>query len=571
MNEKNEKKRENSKEKNYIDGENSCRKLGPQKFSCPHGSTNILLDKINIGSGNDQIYETSQGPQVNLGLGNYMSYKFDDKMYRLKKHNETVKILITKDELALKGYNYARQEILKKSKDDDIYLMILKYADIVLERIIELSKFPFYKKTFIRKTIQLKIIDLFGGKDYITKEDKFFALVKKYREYKALTYEIRCKRQFPDAQYQNRGYYGYTRSTEDIRLINHTIEAIEQNVDYLKGYRANPPTKLNKVIIIALKDMGYIIEDLHFSLQSSNMKEQIKLLKKITQRLKTDYFDVIVLEFHKKLETAVKREIQLIAEHNYISIGLNECGGGQGGLPYIFLLLYDIAGMIALGVTQKKILKILNKLYSKDFMNFKIGENTLRRRIIEECLNWVNAQKIFLKPVVEVLVLIGFSDKKIYDTLSSPHSKEGWIYRWWKKGDKLDFEFWIDSRELDISKESERYFNPEVKLCGIPISKWEEWAIKEIPNSEIVEISGLSFNTIVSVYKHNFGGRNKILLNYRRDKTIKMRKKGMSLKNIYISIFKKNYYPSNFRRDFRKWFNGMTPEQIEEKWTPEKG
>jgi len=543
MNEKIEKKGVNSKKKNYLNGENCCRNPGPQKISCSNDSTNILLDNINIGSGNDQIYDTSQDPQI----------------------------LITKDELALKGYNYVRQEILRKSKDEDIYLMILKYADIVLERIIELNKFPFYKKTFIRKTIQLKIIDLFGGKDYITKEDKFFELVKKYREYKALTYEIRCKKQFPDARFQNRGYYGYTRSNEDIRLINHTIEAVEQFIHYLKGYRDNPPTKLNRVIIIALKDMGYSIENLHVSFQSSNMKEQFKLLKKIIQRLKRDYFDVIVLEFHKNLETAIKREIQLITEHNYINIGLNECGGGQGGLPYIFLPLYDIAGMIALGCTQKKIFKILNKLYSNDFMNFKIGENTLRRRIIEECGNWVNAQRLFLKPVVEALVYISFSDNKIYDTLSSPHSKEGWLYRWWKKGDKLDIEFWIDSRELDISKESVKLLSPEVKFCGIPISKWEEWAIKEIPNNKIAEISGLSFNTIVSVYKHNFGGRNKILLNYRREKTITMRKTGMSLKNIYTSIFKKPYYPSNFRRDFKSWFNGMTPEQIEEKWSPEEG
>ncbi len=90
------------------------------------------------------------------------------------------------------------------------------------------------------------------------------------------------------------------------------------------------------------------------------------------------------------------------------------------------------------------------------------------------------------------------------------------------------------------------------------------------PNNEIAEISGLLFNTIVSVYKHNFGGRYKILLNYRRDLTIKMRRKGMSLKNIYTFIFKKHYYPSNFRRDFKSWFNGMTPEQIEEKWSPDE-
>ena len=521
--------------------ENRCRKTGPQKISCPNDSSNFFFEEPNIVSGNGQTVDTSQ-----------------------------IKILITRDELALKGYYRVRHSILRKSKDDDIYLMILKYADIVLDRIIESNLFPFYKKTFIRKTKQLKIIDLFEGKNFITNEDEFFELVKKYREYYALTYEIRCNDKFPDPRYQNRGYCGYTRSTEDIRLINHTIEAVEQYIDFLKGNRDNPPTKLNSAIIIALKDMGYNIEDLHLSLQPSNVNKHIKTLKKINQRLKTDYFEVTVLEFYKNLETAVKREIQLIAENNYISIGLNECGGGQGGLPYIFLPLYDIVGMIVLGCTQKKILEILNKLYGNDFMNSKIGENTLRRRIIEECEDWVNAQRLFLKPVVEALVYLRFSDKKIYNTLSSPHSKEGWLYKWWKLCEKLDFKFWIDSRELDISKGRERLLNLGVKFCGIPKSKWEEWAIKEIPNNKIAEISGLSFNTIVSVYKLNFGGRNNILLNYRRDKTIKMRKKGMSLKNIYISIFKKTYYPSNFRRDFKAWFNGLTPEEIEERWSPEE-
>jgi len=64
-------------------------------------------------------------------------------------------------------------------------------------------------------------------------------------------------------------------------------------------------------------------------------------------------------------------------------------------------------------------------------------------------------------------------------------------------GDKLDFEFWIDSWELDISNESERFLSSELKYCGIPKSKWEEWAIREIPNNKIAESSGLLINTIV--------------------------------------------------------------------------
>ncbi|MHA1106756.1 MAG: hypothetical protein ACTSPN_13750 [Promethearchaeota archaeon] len=44
----------------------------------------------------------------------------------------------------------------------------------------------------------------------------------------------------------------------------------------------------------------------------------------------------------------------------------------------------------------------------------------------------------------------------------------------------------------------------------------------------------------------------------------------MSLKNIYTSIFKKNYNSSNFKRDFITWFKGMAPKEIEETWGPDK-
>lgn len=174
---------------------------------------------------------------MSLESGAQVPLKFNNNKNELKKHVETIKILVTKNELVLKGFNYIRQELLMKSKSDDIYSLILKYADIVLEHIIELNRFPFYKKKFIRKTNQLKIIDLFENKEFISKEDKFFDLVKKYREYEALIYEIRCKKKFPRILYRNRGYYGYTRSTEDIRFINHVMEAIEQFVYYMKKER----------------------------------------------------------------------------------------------------------------------------------------------------------------------------------------------------------------------------------------------------------------------------------------------------------------------------------------------
>ena len=485
-------------------------------------------------------------------------------MNQTSRPDEKVKILLNKNELALKGYNYLRNEILRDHKDELIYSKILCYADIVLKKQIKLGKLPLYKTAQVRLTTQKKLVDIYEGKDYVTENDKFYEFVNKYRDYEALVYLIRCKNGFPSNWFKGKKYFGYSHSTEKIRFKYHIREAIKQYMDYHNFFRSKEPTKLNRAIIIALEDLGYRINEISFLFEVEDVSSQIKFLEKLAYELEENYFDVINLAFHKRLNTAIKHEIKLIAKHRTTS-ELNDLGGGQGGLPYISLPLYDIVGMIALGCTQKRIWKILNKLYKDDFNREKIAENTLRRRIIEEFKGWINAQKLFLKPMVEALIYKGFSDRKIYNILSSPHSREGWLYAWWKNGEELDFRFWS---ELDESKIKKILKNSEEKYCGIPKSKWEEWVIKEVKNYEIAKVTRLNFDTIVSIYKDIFGGRNNILFKYRRETTIKMRERGMSIKDIYTYIFKKTYYPSNFIRDFKTWFDGMTPKQIEKKWGP---
>ena len=480
--------------------------------------------------------------------------------------DENVKIFINKDVLALKGYNHVRNEILREHKDEVIYSKILKYADIVLKKQIKLCKLPLYKTSQVRLTTQQKLVYIYEGKDYVTEKDNYYDFVNKYRDYEALVYLIKCKNGFPSNWFKGKRYFGYTHSTEKIRFRYHIREAIEQYMDYHNIFRSKEPTKLNKAICIALEGLGYRISEISFLFEVEDVYSQIKFLEKLAYELEENYFELINLAFHKKLKTAINQEIKVIAEHGATS-ELNERGGGQGGQPYIPLPLYDIVGMIALGCTQKRIWKLINKLYKNDFNRDKIAVNTLRRRIIEEFKGWVNAQKLFLKPMVEALVYKRFSDKKIYNTLSTPHSKEGWLYAWWKNGEELDFRSWPELDEIKIKKILK---NSEEKYCGIHKSKWEEWVINEVPNYEIANITELTFETIVSVYKDIFGGRNNILFKHRRETTIKMREEGMSLKEIYTSIFNKTYYPSNFTRDFKTWFDGMTPKQIEERWGSNK-
>ena len=486
----------------------------------------------------------------------------------LQNQNKTM-ILLSKKDVSLKGYKYMCNKILSDYKERSIFFKIIEYADIILKNCIKRGNLPLYKSSQNLLRTQQKRVDVYQGKDYITTKDEYYGVVKRYRDYNALVYLIRCKNNFPDNWFNNKRYFGYTHSTESIRFKTHIQEAIEQYIDYQKGCRREIPTKLNRAIIIAIEDIGYSISEINNFFHFENEYSQSRMLENLAYDLEDNYFDVIDLAYHKKLETAINQEIELIHKYDTTS-ELNVLGGGQGGLPYIPLPFYDIVGLIAIGCSQKKIWKLLNKLYGNDFINSSIAENTLRRRIIEEFLDWVNAQKLFLKPVIEALVYEGFSYQKIYNTFSSPHSKEGWLYKWWKKEEKLDFKFWLRLKVLDVNKIRTILNNLEDKYCGIPKSQWVEWVKKEVPNYKIAEISGLPFNTIVSVYKHNFGGRNGILFKYRRNVTIKMRKKGMSLKNIYTIIFKKPYDASNYKRDFKTWFNGMTPEEIEETWVPDE-
>ena len=117
-------------------------------------------------------------------------------MNQISRPDESVKILLNKNELALKGYNYVRNEFLREHKDEAIYSKILRYADIVLKKQIKLGKLPLYKTAQVRLTTQQKLVDIYEGKDYVTEKDKFYEFVNKYRDYEALVYLIKCKNGF---------------------------------------------------------------------------------------------------------------------------------------------------------------------------------------------------------------------------------------------------------------------------------------------------------------------------------------------------------------------------------------
>jgi len=73
-----------------------------------------------------------------------------------------------------------------------------------------------------------------------------------------------------------------------------------------------------------------------------------------------------------------------------------------------------------------------------------------------------------------------------------------------------------------------------------------EWAIKRASKHEIARTTGVLYNIIVSVFKHEYGGMNSTRFEHLRDKIIGLRKKGFSLEKIlkFHIIKGKTFFPS---------------------------
>ncbi|MBY9006152.1 MAG: hypothetical protein KGD63_05295 [Candidatus Lokiarchaeota archaeon] len=236
--------------------------------------------------------------------------------------------------------------------------------------------------------------------------------------------------------------------------------------------------------------------------------------------------------------------------------------GGLGGISqYNPLPLYDIASLTTIGANMKDILHLMIKYYSN------IHRETLRTRINEFFESWDNIEILFLKPLVEGLVLEKYPDKEIYDALvSKKPNYRCWLFSWFKGAIYLDFKYWDGSKYFVNIEESNLEYNKEQRYFGIIRNQWEKWILDNMNRNKIAEITGLTVSSVKYVIREKFGGRYNYLCSYRREKTIELLAKGINLREIYEKYFQKKFFTTHGREAFERCFDGLTLEQIIEKY-----
>ncbi len=141
-----------------------------------------------------------------------------------------------------------------------------------------------------------------------------------------------------------------------------------------------------------------------------NQKIHNAILKiQISGKNPDDFFIREVIEVHFDDMFMRKRERFWIAKEKtqYPKIGFNTNKGGEGRSK-IRISMKVLIKYLALGYGASHIARIIS-----DHQEYTISKNTIRRRINEYLGNYKKAKEMFLKPVLEGLIVDGFRSKDI--------------------------------------------------------------------------------------------------------------------------------------------------------------
>ena len=470
---------------------------------------------------------------------------------------------LSREDVSLKGYNYLYNKIETEHANEEIYKDILKYSSIILDLTLQDGTLPLYKEPD-QEVDSGYPHKFYLYKDYFVPSDHEFNELLEGRYYDGLVYEIRVKEGFPDSWFEGKSYVGYTKYTTNIRLATHIYDALKNQLDFEEGKRINPPPKISRAILAALEDLGKDLTQLKE--EFSKIISRIFIteeMRQVIDTLKQNYFEISEHEVHRFLEKAKQREKEIIAERDLIKQGLNEIEGGSGGVTkYISYPLYDIIALVTLGANQKDIINVLEKFYPR------ISRGTLQDKINEYFESWDEVEINYLKPIIEALVLEGYSDREIYDSLVSKNPNyRCFLFSWFKDGLELDFNLWEKIQIFDNIDEVRKSYNKRQEYFGIERSQWEKWLLEGITRDEIAQITGLSVSNVKKVISKKFGGRTNFLISYRREKTIELLRMGVDFKEIFEDHLGMSNFKSHGRETFARWFDGLTLEQIRKLYT----
>ncbi|MFX1569006.1 MAG: hypothetical protein ACFFCV_11645 [Promethearchaeota archaeon] len=407
--------------------------------------------------------------------------------------------------LDLKGYIYEQDKIRRNYGNKLIYTKLLKYSKKIIEDYVIKNSLITNSDTKKRNENQL-IFEKDGTlrkAEYLIKGDGNFDKIlnsrKKYG-YEAIVYKLKSKL----TPWKNKVYFGFSKHNVRKRMYKHIMATIGPH-GYCPECEYVNYVKLHEAILNALNfekiNIRFEYRWLKSKMGTLEYKERMDFLLRILKR----YFEIETVELHRKKETAKRNEKW--HTKNYVNDdgtvgtvenGLNEiCGGSDG--QYIQLPLIDIAAMLSIGIKPKRIHRLIVKLYSID-----VAYETVSERIRDIWEGYSDALELFLKPVVEALIMddSDFQFNEICTAINRDRSNARMYLKYWYNGrtflilKTLKKKGVLDWSNLPFYNEEER---PELR--GISLKTWKKWSIEGVTCKKIGEKLGLNEETIRQTYK----------------------------------------------------------------------
>lgn len=442
---------------------------------------------------------------------------------------------VTEKQIFLKGAKLVKDTLLDKYNQtkNKIFLSIIEQVSNLKISLIKEAEYPFLKpkKIFRQKK-------LFSHKGYFTKGELGFTEILKKGRSEALIYKLRCD--LPKFPYNGKIYIGITGRSLKTRFKEHVTAAIRE-CDRTYNTPGVGYTKLYLAIANSLIHAGWNIELLYDKMRSITGQQYHTLLYKVIKSIENIHIFPEVIELHEYMDTAHDRERYYTKTLNTVKNGLNEYEGGGYKGKHLRLPLYDIVLMIAFGMNQHQITRILKK------HNFEVSRATVGKRIIHYFGGWYESQVKFLKPIIEQLFLEGYEGYEIYRTFEdiAGQHQATWFNDWRWGEAFLDFEIARAQKILEKNgiKESSPqiiFDNIDIHYFGIPKSKWIKWTLEDVSLNNLVDKYNFSKKTLVEIYKKIGSSHEEVQTKYRRSIAIDLIKNsGWTVEKVYTDSFKR--------------------------------
>jgi len=414
-------------------------------------------------------------------------------------------------------------------------------------------------------------------------------------------------------------YCGLTERTLGIRFEEHILDALrgyyntDGNID-MAGYH-----KFYDAICGVLQTCYGDIVKLHRELETYSSlglydKRQEKV-REIYQKI-DKYIRKQIIEIHYGTRKLGARESKLIEKFpikmlieegilnssnldtnipEFIALrtnGLNTAAGGAG--VSVSLPLYDIAVMIALGFSGKKIAETVQHQYNL-FTTFKEKRfiKTIQRKIEDIFGGSYKAQESLLKPIIEVLDNDEqISRHEIYLLFKEAEYMNAWFKEWSYGNEILEKDINEIRKQFDLDLESswievERYLDKREKYyAGISEINWLDWIFKGlITKKDLQNKVKFGEKKLLRIFKclcrvHEVNDVTELRYKLHKNYAIEALRKGfiqkeneeiiLNIKNFHTvlckSVFK--FYYKNAKSYFENvLFKGLSLQQIWQKYT----